>query len=108
LTKGRFSRYRDRMRRAAALVALLLLASCGGGESAGVQNEAGRVEGDLQRQVRRISDQAENGAAAIEQALEKEGAAAFANRGNPFNESGEPETPDLNESVDADAGNASR
>jgi outer membrane biogenesis lipoprotein LolB len=75
------------MRLLPALAALALLSGCGGsGETSAAVNEAGRIEGDLQRQVRRISEQAENGAAQIEQALENEGAAVFANRGNPFNE----------------------
>lgn len=75
------------MKAAAALVPLLLLlVGCGGGEQGPGQNDAARISEQIEKQSARIAGEAENGTAAIEQALENEGAVIFENRGNLLNE----------------------
>lgn len=68
-------------------LAILSLAACGGGQPAEPpKNEASRLSEQIQTQSEQIAGQADNGAAAIEQALENEGAVVFENRGNLLNE----------------------
>ena len=68
-------------------VAILALSACGSREAAEPgKNEAQRVAEQIQKQGEQIGRQAENGAAAIEQALENEGAVIFENRGNLLNQ----------------------
>jgi hypothetical protein len=90
-----------RMRLSASLVALALLAGCGGGDTAAVQNEAVRVSGDLERRAQQITDTADKVAAASARQLEAEGAAVFANRGNPFNEN-EAAAPDVEAEIEGE------
>ncbi len=69
------------------LLALLSLSACRGGEEAAPpKNEASRLTEQIQKQGEQIARQADNGAAAIEQALENESAIIFENRGNLLNE----------------------
>ncbi len=68
------------------LLALLSLAACGGREAEPPKNEASRLTEQIQKQGEQIAKQADNGAAAIEQALENESAIIFENRGNLLNE----------------------
>lgn len=64
-----------------------LVAACGGGEApeAG-QNDAQRVTEQIEKQAQQIARESENGTAAIEAALENEGAAIFENRAALLNE----------------------
>lgn len=67
----------------------LLAAGCGSREQAApAGNDTARINNQIAAQANEIRTQADNGAAAIEQALENEGAAMFENRGNLLNESG--------------------
>ena len=67
----------------------LLLAACGAGEQAAVPgNDTARINNQIARQANEISTQADSGAAAIEQALENEGAVMFENRDALLNKSG--------------------
>lgn len=69
------------------LLLLLSLAACGSGAGEEpVKNEASRLSEQIQKQGDQIARQADNGAAAIEQALENESAIVFENRGNLLNE----------------------
>jgi outer membrane biogenesis lipoprotein LolB len=68
------------------LLAILSLAACRGGEAEPPKNEASRLTEQIQKQGEQIAKQADNGAAAIEQALENESAIVFENRGNLLNE----------------------
>ena len=69
------------------ILPLLALSACGSHEAAEPgKNEAQRVAEQIQKQGEQIGRQAENGAAAIEQALENEGAVIFENRGNLLNQ----------------------
>lgn len=69
------------------LLAVLSLPACGGGQEAEPpKNEAARLAEQIEEQGEQIARQADNGAAAIEQALENEGAVVFENRGNLLNE----------------------
>jgi hypothetical protein len=82
-------RYAGRVkpRRLIAMSVLMLASACGGGEEAApATNEASRLTEQIQKQGEQIARQADNGAAAIEQALENEGAIVFENRGNLLNE----------------------
>ncbi len=83
------------------LVALLLpLAACGSREAAEPRkNEAQRVTEQIQKQGEQIGRQAENGAAAIEQALGNEGAVIFENRGNLLNQAAPDEAPAADQST---------
>ena len=67
---------------------ILSLSACGGGagEAEAPRNEASRLSEQIQKQGEQIARQADDGAAAIEQALENEGAVVFENRGNLLNE----------------------
>ena len=70
-----------------ALSALMLASACGGSEDAAPPaNEASRLTEQIQKQGEQIARQADNGAAAIEQALENEGAVVFEQRGGLLNE----------------------
>lgn len=69
------------------LVTSALLVGCGGAEQAEpAQNDAVRLREQIEKQANQISSQAENGTAAIEQALENEGAIIFENRENLLNQ----------------------
>jgi outer membrane biogenesis lipoprotein LolB len=72
-----------------AWVSLLLLAACEGGDApAAGQNEAKRINEQIEGQAAKIVQQAENGTVAIEQALENEQAGTFDNRAALLNETG--------------------
>lgn len=69
------------------LASLMLAPACGTREEAEpAKNEASRLTEQIQKQGEQIARQADNGAAAIEQALENESADVFENRGNLLNE----------------------
>jgi hypothetical protein len=70
------------------LLPALLLAGCGGDPAPPEQNEASRLTDQITRQANQLTSEADNGAAAVEQALENEGAVIFENRGNLLNETG--------------------
>ena len=75
------------MKQLPLLLALLALSACGTREAADPEvNEAQRVAEQIRKQGEQIGQQAENGAAAIERAMENEGAVIFENRGNLLNE----------------------
>jgi hypothetical protein len=79
-------RYAGAMKPLLALVTLALCA-CGSQQDAEPPtNEAARLTEQIQKQGEQIAKQADNGAAAIEQALENESAIIFENRGNLLNE----------------------
>lgn len=71
------------------ILPILILAACGSREEAAAPgNDTARINNQIARQAEEIRTQADNGAAAIEQALENEGAAIFENRDALLNESG--------------------
>jgi hypothetical protein len=72
--------------RIAIALTVLALAGCGQREAAAPQNETARIADQIDRQARQIAAEAENGTAAIERALENEGAAIFDNRAALLNE----------------------
>jgi outer membrane biogenesis lipoprotein LolB len=68
-------------------LAIAFLAGCGGrGPSEPDPGEANRIAGQIQKQAQQIEQQAANGTAAIEQALENESAILFENREALLNE----------------------
>lgn len=74
----------------AALAALSSLAACGSSEAPVAGNDSARINNQLAAQASEIRSQADNGAAAIEQALENEGAALFESRNSLLNETSTP------------------
>lgn len=71
------------------LLPCLLLAACGSAQRAAAPgNDSARINNQIAAQANEIRSQADNGAAAIEQALENEGAALFESRNSLLNESG--------------------
>ena len=71
------------------IVVCLLAVGCGTSEQAApAANDTARITNQIAQQAKEIQAQADNGAAAIEQALENEGAALFENRAALLNESG--------------------
>jgi hypothetical protein len=76
------------MKRRLLIPALLMpAAACGAQEDAEPpKNEASRLTEQIQKQGEQIARQADEGAAAIEQALENESAGVFENRATLLNE----------------------
>ncbi len=74
------------MRSIFALAALASLAACGSSEAPVAGNDTARINDQIAAQANEIRSQADNGAAAIEQALENEGAALFESRNSLLNE----------------------
>lgn len=77
----------SRVMRTFLLLAVIAIGGCGQRqEAAAPTNETARITDQIDRQAKQIADQAENGTAAIERALENEGAAIFDNRAALLNE----------------------
>ncbi len=77
------------MRPIIAFAILSSLAACGSAEQAAAPgNDTARINNQIASQAEEIRAQADNGATAIEQALENEGAAMFENREALLNASG--------------------
>ena len=75
------------MRTLFILATLSSLAACGSGQQAAAPgNDTARINNQIAAQANEIRSQADNGAAAIEQALENEGAALFESRNSLLNE----------------------
>ena len=79
------------MRSLFALAMLSSLAACGSSQQAAAPgNDTARINNQIAAQANEIRSQADNGAAAIEQALENEGAALFESRNSLLNETAAP------------------
>jgi len=80
-------RYAGSVKRLLLILAVLMPAvACTREDAAPPKNEASRLTEQIQKQGEQIARQAENGAAAIEQALENESAGVFENRAALLNE----------------------
>jgi hypothetical protein len=81
------ARYCAAMRRLLFLLLPAAIAGCGGTDQAEpVRNDAQRQAEQFAKQADALAKQVENGTAAIEQALENEGAILFENRETLLNE----------------------